>query len=70
MEQAALGPFTEKEIEMVANIPDRELVSTGDEERDSAILGFVPDGLDGDEDGDVDEDEDEDEQGMFLCDGV
>jgi hypothetical protein len=67
MEQAAAGPFTEKEIEMVANIPDCELVSTGDEERDSAILGFVPDGLDGDED--VDKDDDDDEQGVFLCRG-
>jgi hypothetical protein len=32
MEQVASRPFTKKEIEMVANIPDRELVSTGNEE--------------------------------------
>jgi hypothetical protein len=57
MEQVASRPFTKKEIEMVANIPDHELVSTRNEERDSAILGFVPDGPNGDED--IDEDEDE-----------
>jgi hypothetical protein len=47
---------------MVANIPDCELVSTGDEERDSAVLGFVPDGLDGDED--------EDEHGTLPCENM